>query len=109
MNINSRAEIFINLDNLNSNIDEYKKIINKNTKIIAVVKTDAYGHGAVHISKELEKNDYIYGFGVACVKEGIQLRKNKIEKPIIVLGTTFDNAGHGLLTITLLFADEIHV
>ncbi len=52
--------------------------------VIAVVKADAYGHGAVEVSKKLEKEGASY-FAVAYTGEAIQLRKAGIKKPIIVL------------------------
>ncbi len=52
-------------------------------KIIAVVKADAYGHGAVAVSKHIDKQ--VHAFAVAQPSEGIQLRKSGISKPILVL------------------------
>ncbi len=59
------------------------------TKMLAVVKTDAYGHGAVAVAKEIENIDYLWGFAVATDEEGLILRHNDIRKPILVLGYTF--------------------
>ena len=89
--IYNRAEIEINLDNIIYNIEQLKKNHDQNTKVMAVVKTDAYGHGACYIAKHIESLEYLYGFGVATVEEGIALRKEGIEKPILVLGATFDD------------------
>ncbi|MBR3978230.1 MAG: alanine racemase [Oscillospiraceae bacterium] len=52
--------------------------------VMAVVKADAYGHGAVAVAKHLE-NDCDF-FGVANAAEALQLRKAGIETPILVLG-----------------------
>ncbi len=57
--------------------------------MLAVVKTDAYGHGAVAISREIEDFDYLWGFAVATDEEAMILRNNGIIKPILVLGYTF--------------------
>jgi alanine racemase len=54
------------------------------TKIIAVVKANAYGHGAVELSKILSKEG-VYAFAVAYVEEGVNLRKAGITEPILVL------------------------
>ena len=73
----SRAWIEVNLDNLKYNIMEIKQAISKYTKIIAVVKANAYGHGLVEVSKYL--NDIgIYDFAVATLEEGIKYIKNGI-------------------------------
>ncbi len=49
----SRVYAEINLDAINHNIAQIEKTLNKNTKIIGVVKTDGYGHGAIPIGREL--------------------------------------------------------
>jgi len=53
--------------------------------ILAVVKADAYGHGFMDISTELEHLG-VTAFGVAFLAEGIQLRKSGIDRPILILG-----------------------
>jgi alanine racemase len=62
-----------------------RNIIGKNTKLMGVVKANAYGHGLVEISKELEKLNVDY-LGTAYLEEAIYLRENGIKKPILVLG-----------------------
>ena len=57
--------------------------------MIAVIKTDGYGHGAVQIARLLEPVDYIWGYAVATLDEAVVLRKNEIKKPILVLGCIF--------------------
>lgn len=74
----------VNLDAIVSNIEEIKKNISQDTKIIAVVKADGYGHGAIPIAKTL--SDYVYGFAAATVDEAVMLRENGVDKPIIILG-----------------------
>ena len=54
-----------------------------------MVKTDAYGHGAVPLAEVFEKLDYVWGYAVATLDEGIVLRKHGIKKPILVLGCVF--------------------
>ncbi|HIT88851.1 MAG TPA: alanine racemase, partial [Candidatus Merdenecus merdavium] len=61
----------------------------KKSKIMYVLKADGYGHGAVPIAKAVESLEYIWGFGVATVEEGISLRKHGITKPIHILDYTF--------------------
>lgn len=79
----------INLDAVRSNMDHMKSNIAPETKMIAVVKTDGYGHGAVPIARELEPLDYMYGFAVATAEEALSLRQSGITKPVLILGYTF--------------------
>lgn len=79
----------IDLDVISHNIDTIRSKISSGTKIISVVKTDGYGHGAVPIAKELENKEYMYGFATATAEEALILRKAGIKKPILVLGYVF--------------------
>ena len=85
----SRVCANINLDAILYNLESMHKKIAKDTKIVAVIKTDGYGHGALEIAKELETIDYVYGYAVATVEEGLILRRNGIKKPILILGYVF--------------------
>ena len=89
MEKNSRVCAHIDLDAVIYNAESIHQNIAPDTKIMAVIKTDGYGHGAVEIARELERLDYIYGYGVATVEEGIILRKKGIQKPILILGYVF--------------------
>ena len=89
MNKHSRVCAYIDLDALLYNLDSMHKKIKPDTKIMAVIKTDGYGHGAVEIARELETVEYIYGYAVATVEEGIILRRNGMKKPILILGYIF--------------------
>ncbi|MBT7377225.1 MAG: alanine racemase [Candidatus Marinimicrobia bacterium] len=77
----------INLENLNHN---YFIIQNEvgDSKVMGVIKADAYGHGAVEIATSLSATK-IHGFCVALVKEIIELREHGITKPILLLGKFF--------------------
>jgi alanine racemase len=92
----------INLSNLSHNIKIIKSYSSSiNTKIMAVVKADAYGHGAVKISKQAVKCG-VYALGVALVEEGVKLREAGIDIPIYVLGespikTVAEAAGNNLI------------
>lgn len=79
-----RTTLQINLDSIEDNV---KKIKSKcNTKFMAIVKADAYGHGAVEISRHIQNEcDF---FGVACIDEALELRYAGITKPILILGAT---------------------
>lgn len=85
----SRVYAAVNLDAVLHNMEEIKKNIDKDTEIVAVIKTDGYGHGAVPIGKELEELAYIWGYAVATAEEGVILRRNGLKKPILVLGAVF--------------------
>lgn len=88
------AEIFpnrptwaeINLENLAFNFKEVKKFIDEDIEYMAVVKADAYGHGAGECAKKLESAG-IDWFGVALPEEGVELRENGVSKPILCLGS----------------------
>lgn len=85
--LKDRAWIEINLNNLENNINEIKKVIPSKTKIMAVVKANAYGHGIISISKKLEQIG-IQDFAVATLQEAITLRQNNIRGNILILGFT---------------------
>lgn len=85
--LKDRAWIEINLNNLENNINEIKKAIPSKTKIMAVVKANAYGHGMISISKKLETIG-IQDFAVATLQEAITLRQNDIKGNILILGYT---------------------
>ena len=79
----------IDLDAISHNMDNIANLLSSNTKILSVVKTDGYGHGAVPIALELEEKSYMYGFATATAEEAFVLRKAGIQKPILVLGYVF--------------------
>lgn len=79
----------IDLDAVRSNMDHMKANLAPGTKIMGVIKTDGYGHGAVPIARELEPLDVLYGFATATAEEALILRQAGIKKPILILGYTF--------------------
>ncbi len=82
----------IDLDAIAFNIESIQKKIQENTQIIAVIKADGYGHGAVPIAKLLEHNGRIWGYAVATAQEAITLRQNGIKKPVLILAYTFPSS-----------------
>ena len=90
MSKNSRVKAVISLDAIEQNFREMRKNIAEDTKMIAVVKADAYGHGAVPIAHLIEDYDYIWGFAAATAEEAIHLRQNGVTKPILILGIVFE-------------------
>lgn len=79
----------VDLDSVLKNVEEIKKKIKENTKIVCVIKTDGYGHGAVPIARVLESDDKVWGYAVATAEEAHNLRENGIKKHILILGYTF--------------------
>ncbi|WNM62968.1 alanine racemase [Candidatus Nitrospira neomarina] len=83
--VSSPITVSISLDALARNFQQIRQWIAPSTKILAVVKADAYGHGAIPVAQTLEHLG-IFGFGVASVMEGITLREHHIHCPILVMG-----------------------
>ncbi len=84
-----RVHADIDLDAVLFNFEQMSKHIPKGTQVMAVVKTDAYGHGAVPLATLVEPLDYLWGFATATVDEAVELRQAGIQKPILILGYTF--------------------
>ncbi len=89
MKENKRLQLQIDLDAIRFNMESMQKRLRRGTKMLAVVKADAYGHGAAVVSRELEDLEFLWGFAVATDEEAMTLRNSGIEKPILVLGYTF--------------------
>ena len=86
----SRVKALISLDAVEYNFEQMKKNIKEGTKIVAVIKADAYGHGAVPIARMIQEYDYIWGFATATAQEALQLRRAGIRKPVLVIGLVFE-------------------
>ena len=84
-----RVYASIDMNAVETNFENMRNNLSPGTKMIAVVKADAYGHGAVPIARMMQKKDYIWGFAVATVEEADELRTNGIRKPILILGYVF--------------------
>lgn len=85
----SRVRANIDLDAFSHNLNEIERVIDPNTKVIAVIKTDGYGHGAIPLAHMMESRDDIWGYAVATVEEGMALRRAGMKKSILILGYTF--------------------
>ncbi|MFP4498045.1 MAG: alanine racemase [Vulcanimicrobiota bacterium] len=83
--LNNGAWVEVNLDAVSENFDTVRSLVGYKTKICAVVKADGYGHGVAETGRLLEKKGADY-LAVAILDEGIELRKNGITCPILVLG-----------------------
>ncbi len=86
-NEEKRAYVEINLENLEHNARVLKGAMPTKCSLMAVVKAEAYGHGAFEISTHLNKMG-VEAFAVATIDEGIQLRKYGIRGEILILGYT---------------------
>ena len=81
-----RTYAAVDLDAIEHNLAELKKKIKTDVLSLAIVKADAYGHGAVGVAKTIQdKVDY---FGIAELGEAVELREAGVEKPILVLSYT---------------------
>ncbi len=76
----------VDLDALRNNVSEVKRV-SEGKEIIATIKADGYGHGAIDICKSM-MDEGINRFAVAIVTEAVELRKAGVEIPIIILGYT---------------------
>lgn len=90
----------IDLDNLAHNIREIKKYVGKDTKVMAIVKANAYGHGAVNVSKTFLENG-ADKLAVSIVSEGIELRKAGLKAPILILNYTSPDQFHNIIKYRL--------
>ncbi len=78
------TQLIIDLDAIRHNIQEVKK--RAGVPVMAIIKADAYGHGAVEIARHLDEDCAF--FGVSSMLEALELRRAEIEKPILILGYT---------------------
>ncbi|MBQ3552268.1 MAG: alanine racemase [Clostridia bacterium] len=88
MQIIRSTQSWIEFDAFRHNIDVIRKYIRPQTKVMAVIKANAYGHGIVRVGQYLDQLDTVHHFGVAIPEEGRVLRSVGIAKPILVLGPT---------------------
>ena len=85
-----RIKALISLDAIAENFQQMRQNIKEETQIIAVIKADGYGHGAVQIARLIHDYDYIWGFATATAQEALQLRRAGVTKPILILGIVFE-------------------
>lgn len=82
-----RAWVEINLAALAHNVQQLKSLLSPGTQLLAVVKADAYGHGAVRVA-QTALNQGASWLGVATISEGIELRQAGLKAPILILSAT---------------------
>jgi alanine racemase len=78
----SNSSVIVDLPALHNNFQRLSEFVDKDTRIMAVVKSDAYGHGAIKVAEALEPK--VGAFAVNAIQEGIELREAGITKPILV-------------------------
>jgi alanine racemase len=102
------STIEIDLAALRHNFAQVRDLVGSSTSILAVVKSDAYGHGMVGVARELE-NQGVEHFGVSTCREAVTLRKQGIKTPILILlgvdESDFSDVIHYDLTPTLFRID----
>lgn len=90
----------VDLDAIAHNIKEIRKITNLNSKIMAVVKADAYGHGFLEVTKTLLENG-ADRLAVAVLQEGKQLRSRGVTVPILILGASGEESVEDLINFDI--------
>ena len=84
-----RVYASVNLDNIYANMKELKENTANGTQMVAVIKTDGYGHGAVPVAKTID--DLVAAYAVATIDEALNLRRHNIDKPIYILGFIYEH------------------
>jgi alanine racemase len=82
------TEARVDLAALADNYRRLREAVGPRVGVVAVVKADAYGHGAVPVARLLEGLG-VRGFGVATVEEGLELREAGVRAPVLVMGAAF--------------------
>lgn len=81
-----RVQADIDLSAVRKNIETLRGFLPAGKKMLAVIKANAYGHGAIEVAEAVaDLTDY---YGVACLDEAVELRNAGVEKPILILGVT---------------------
>lgn len=96
----SRSWAEIDLNALAHNMKEIRRITSPGAEVVAVVKADAYGHGAIQVSKVLLENG-ASRLAVSMLDEAIELRNNGIDVPILTLGHTDPRRAHEIIEYNL--------
>lgn len=110
INVHRDSWVEINLEYLAQNVKEIKKLLKPQVKLLAVVKADAYGHGAVMVAPTMLASG-VDLLGVASIDEGLNLRDAKINCEILVLGAVpvwaFESAIENDITISIFSSEHL--
>ena len=82
-----RTWAVIDLDAMKENYEKLRRRIGSEVKFLGVVKADAYGHGAIRVSRVLQESGADY-LAVSSADEAVELRRGGITMPILILGHT---------------------
>lgn len=96
----NRSWAEVNLDAIAHNIQALRRMVWKNTEIMAVVKADAYGHGVTHVARTLLENG-ADRLAVSLIDEGLELRRMGIEAPILLLSYSDPRRAHEIVKYKL--------
>jgi alanine racemase len=102
MRHNYRVCAKIHLNKIKENLIEMSNHVGDQKKVMAVVKADGYGHGAVQVATYVEELPFLWGFGVATMDEAVELRMGGVKKPIIVFGCVFPDEIGDLITYDII-------
>lgn len=83
-----RVVASVDLNAIRHNLLEVRSKLHDNTKLMVIIKADAYGHGAVPLAKAIGDSGKIDAYGVAIVEEAVELREAGITQPMLILGYT---------------------
>jgi len=97
----SHARLLIHVDHIAHNLNYFRSFIKPTTQLMALVKANGYGHGAVGLSQQLERLRLADSLGVAFPCEGVELRRAGIHLPITILTP-------GLGAFPLLIDHDLH-
>lgn len=90
------TKAIVSLDAIARNLGRVQNRVAGDTEILAVVKADAYGHGALAVARTVVEAGAGW-LGVALAEEGIELRRGGLEVPILVMGSTPPHLGRVLI------------
>ncbi len=106
----NQIQATINLSRLTHNLKTIKSIISPQTKVLVVVKANAYGHGLIPIASHLQRQNIDF-FGVARLCEALELRSHQINTPILILSpihnTSLSQAIKNHIDITVISLSQI--
>ena len=96
-----RTYVSVDLGAVCHNVRQVRRKLPKDGKLLAVVKADAYGHGAVPVAMAIQRAGLAEYFGVATVGEGIELRRGGVSLPVLILGYCSPELTEDLLRFSL--------